>query len=315
MSVGARALEVTDPVLVGFADEVGDRDSGPVTVVGARTRWDLGGQPDAAAREVIAPSGIVDYVPDEMTVRVRAGTSVAELHDALAGSGQRTGLPERGGTVGGAVAVGENSRYVLGRGRVREAVLQVRYVSDQGRLITGGGPTVKNVTGFDIPRLMVGALGILGCLTEFTLRTNPIPDHSRWLVSDDVDPFAVTGVVHQPSAVLWNGWQTWVQLEGHLQGVEAEQRRLSAIGRFDEVADPPELPPYRWSLEPSELSDGVRFGSGPWVASVGVGSAWASTPQNRGPLDPGLQALTDRVKEQFDPANRLNPGRRPGRES
>ncbi len=307
-----RALEVNDPALLSFAEEVGERDSGLVAVAGGRTRWGVGGALDPAARVLTAPTGIVDYVPDEMTVRVRAGTTVAELHAALAEQGQRTGLPERGGTVGGAVAVGENSMFVLGRGRVREAVLQVRYVSDQGRIITGGGPTVKNVTGFDIPRLMVGALGTLGCLAEFILRTNPIPALTRWLVSDNVDPFAILDTVLQPGAILWDGRQTWVQLEGHPPGVEAEQRRLEAIGSFTETKGPPETPTHRWSLKPSELADAAQFGDQPWLASIGVGTVWASQPQPHRPLDPGVQALTDRVSEQFDPANRLNPGRRPG---
>ncbi len=312
MSSGARVLEVNDPALLSFAEEVGERDSGPVAVAGLRTRWDVGGAPVPAARIVTAPTGIVDYVPDEMTVKVRAGTTVADLHEALAEKRQRTGLPERGGTVGGAVAVGENSAFVLGRGRVREAVLQVRYVSDQGRTITGGGPTVKNVTGFDIPRLMVGALGTLGCLSEFILRTNPIPAVTRWLVSDDVDPFAVVDTVLKPGAVFWDGERTWVQLEGHQPGVDADQHRLGAIGSFTETDGPPQFPPHRWSLKPTGVADTTQYGDGPWLASVGVGTVWASQPQRRLPLESGVQALTDRVKEQFDPANRLNPGRAPG---
>ena len=97
-----------------------------------------------------------------MTVRVRTGTTVEELHTELAARGQRTPLVERGGTVGGALAVGENDIFVLGRGTLRASVLQVRYVSAEGRIVNGGGPTVKNVTGFDLPRLMVGALGTFG---------------------------------------------------------------------------------------------------------------------------------------------------------
>ena len=108
-------LAIDDPVLAAFADEVGTE--GPVAVEGGRTRWNVGGASAPGTRLVAAPTGIVDYVPDEMTVTVRCGTPVAELHEALAERGQRTCLPERGGTVGGALAVGENSLHVLGRGR------------------------------------------------------------------------------------------------------------------------------------------------------------------------------------------------------
>ena len=120
-------LTVDDPTLLGFAEEVGE--TGPVAIVGGQTRWDIGGESAAEPRLLRAPEGIVDYKPEEMTVKVRAGTTVADLHAALAEKGQWTALPDRGGTVGGALAVGENDIRALGRGRVRESLLQVRYLS------------------------------------------------------------------------------------------------------------------------------------------------------------------------------------------
>ena len=302
-------LAITDSVLLDFAAEVGD--SGAVAVEGNRTRWDVGGNPGPDVRLVKAPTGIVEYVPDEMTVRVRCGTTVAELHEALAVKGQRTGLPERGGTVGGALAVGENSLHVLGRGRVREAALQVRYVSDDATVVTGGGPTVKNVTGFDLPRLMVGSLGTLGLLAEVILRTNPIPACTRWLRSESLDPFAVQDIVLRPSAVLWDGASTWIELEDHEAAVDAEQRRLEQVADMTEVAGPPELPAHRWSLTPAGLR-GMPDVAGGWVASVGVGTAWSDSPQPSSAPDPVAAAVAGRIKEQFDRNGRLNPGRVPG---
>lgn len=301
-------LATTDPVLLDFAAEVGA--SGPVAIEGARTRWAAGGALTADTRLLAAPTGIVDYVPDEMTVTVRCGTSVAELHQALAEKGQRTGLPERGGTVGGALAVGENSLHQLGRGRVREAALQVRYVSNDGKIVTGGGPTVKNVTGFDLPRLMVGSLGTLGLLAEVILRTNPIPACTRWLASDSINPFEVLGVVLRPAAVLWDGTTTYVELEGYPAAVEAEQARLSTLGELAQVDGPPDLPEHRWSLSPAALRD--LSVAEPWVASIGVGTVWASTPQPERTPDPVVTELARRLKTQFDPEGRLNPGRFPG---
>ncbi len=303
-------LTVTDPVLHRLAEEVGVE--GPVAVEGSRTRWHIGGAADPQTRLVKAPTGIVEYVPDEMTVCVRAGTSVADLHAALAEQGQRTGLPERGGTVGGAIAVGENDVHVLGRGRVREAVLQIRYVADDAKLVTGGGPTVKNVTGFDLPRLMTGSLGTLGLFAEVILRTNPLPATTVWLESSDADPFAVLDTILRPSAVLWNGIITTVQIEGHGPAVAAETARLAAIGTWAEVAQAPELPAHRWSLVPSELGDPSRWNGATWVASIGVGTVWASIPQPATPTNPVVAALSRRVKQQFDPTGRLNPGRVPG---
>jgi len=296
-----------DPALEEFRLEVGE--SGPVAARGAGTRFDLGGPLTTGTRLVSAPAGIIDHAPEEMTVRVRAGTTVAELHAELATASQRTALPERGGTVGGALAVGENDVAVLGRGRVRDAALQLRYVSAQGTLITGGGPTVKNVSGFDLPRLFVGSLGTLGLLGEAILRTNPIPAVSRWFRSSDADPFAVTDAVLRPAAILWDGCVTVVQLEGHAADVEASLAALAALGGWSETDGPPVLPPHRWSLRPSELRglDGGALGS--FVASVGVGTLFASVPQPEVTPSPQLEALTEAMRVQFDPTGRLSPGR------
>ncbi len=300
-------LTVDDPVLLDFAEEVGD--SGPVAIAGNRTRWALGGASADDTRLLKAPAGIVEYIPEEMTVRVRVGLSVDDFHAALAEQGQRTALPERGGTVGGALAVGENDLRVLGRGRIRQALLQIRYVSAEGRMVSGGGPTVKNVTGFDIPRLMVGSLGTLGCFVEAIIRTNPIPAVSAWLVSPDVDPFVVADAVLRPSVILWDGEQTWVQLEGHDVDVAAERRALERIGSFAETNGPPELPKYRWSLSPSGLHTLDTAATGSFVASVGVGTMWASNPASKRALDPSVRVVAQRMKAEFDPAARLNPGR------
>ena len=336
-------MRSTDAVLDRFAEEVGE--SGPVAVEGRQTAWDVGGLPADGTRLVAAPTGIVDYKPEEMTVTVRAGTTVAELHDALAERGQRTALPDRGGTVGGALAVGHNDIRSLGRGLLRTSLLQVRYVSAEGRIISSGGPTVKNVSGFDLPRLIVGSLGTLGLVAEVILRTNPIPATSRWLVSTDADPLAITDTVLAPSAVLWDGSTTWVELEGHSADVDAELHRLATVGTFTDVAvgkddsvDPGDgdsvepgdgavrnagdgfpvaVPQHRWSLAPADVAGfadrAQTQGIDRFVAAVGLGLVFADRPQPRRTVSPEIQVVADRLKENFDPAGRLNPGRDPGR--
>lgn len=303
-------LATDDATLAAFANEVGAE--GPVAIAGARTRWDVGGDLAEGARIIEAPTGIVEYVPAEMTVRVRAGTTVADLHEALAEHDQWTALPERGGTVGGAVAVGENDWRMLGRGALRTAVLQVRYVSAEGRVVTGGGPTVKNVTGFDLPRLMTGSLGTLGCLAEFIIRTNPRPAVSRWFAADDADPVAAHRSVLAPSAVLWDGARTSILLEGHAPEVEAQAAALGGSGAFAEI-DPPDAPAgHRWSMAPADLTALPDRVDGPFTALIGAGLAFASEPQPPRPLDPAVAAVGDRVKAQYDPTGRLNPGRSVG---
>ncbi|MDW3221185.1 MAG: FAD-binding protein [Acidimicrobiales bacterium] len=301
------SLAVTDPVLHDFAEDVGAAD--PVAVAGGRTRWAVGGALADDARILAAPTGIVAYAAPEMTVQVRAGTTVAELDAALASHGQRTALPDRGGTVGGAIAVGENAVETLGRGRLRDAVLQVRYVSAEGELVTGGGPVVKNVTGYNLPKLMTGSLGTLGLIAEVILRTNPIPAARQWLVASEVDPMAVADAVHAPGAVLFDGTSTWVLLEGHAPDLAAETAALGSVGSFAEADGPPTLPPHRWSLTPAAAA---AFPDGRFVASIGVGTVWADTPQPARPADTGAAAIAARMKHNFDPTGRLNPGRQAG---
>ncbi len=308
-------LASDDPAVAAFAEEVGT--DGPVTVVGGRTRWSTGGPLAAGTRELTAPTGIVAHTPEEMTVRVRAGTTVAELDAVLAERGQRCALPARGGTVGGALAVGENDVRALGRGRVRTSVLLVRYVSAEGRVITSGGPTVKNVTGFDLPRLLVGSLGTLGLLAEVILRTNPIPPESRWLRADGVDPREAFDALLAPSAVLADGETTWVELEGHRVDVEAEQLALGAVGDFVPTDGPPPLPPHRWSMTPAEAGElaigGRSVDTGRFVAAIGLGLVFAERSAPERAVDLPLAAVATRLKENFDPTGRLNPGRVPGR--
>ncbi|MEM9520456.1 MAG: FAD-binding protein [Actinomycetota bacterium] len=303
-------LETTDPVLHEFAELVGDTD--PIAVQGGGTRWHLGGVLHERARVVEAPAGIVDYQPSEMIAVVRAGTTVADLQAALAAAGQTSALPDRGGTVGGAVVVGENRLDRLGRGSVRDAVLQVRYVAADGQLVTGGGPVVKNVSGFNLPKLMVGSLGTLGLIAEVVIRTNPLPPLQRWIRAERVDPRDLRDSLLRPGAVLWDGTSSWALVEGHAVDVDAELDRLRQLSSIVEVDTPPELPPYRWSLSPTDAAHVDREIDGSFIASIGVGTVWTDRAQPPRELDPVTAQIAQRAKMLFDPTGRFNPGREPG---
>jgi FAD/FMN-containing dehydrogenase len=300
-------LAPTDPVLHSFAAEIGNR--GLVSIAGRGTRWSAAGEIARDVRILRAPTGIVEVSPAEMTVRVRAGTLVADLNDALAEVGQRSALPERGGTVGGAVAVGEDHLDVLGRGRMRDSVLQVRYVSAEGRLVSAGGAVVKNVSGFNLPKLITGSFGTLGAIAEVVLRTNPKPSMSQWLVACDADPQLSFDMLYRPSCVLWDGARTWVHLEGHAVDVAAESDELQRVGIFEPVDSPPSLPAHRWALTPRGAASMTCDEAGSFVASIGVGTLWADRPQEATPIDAALKVVHQRAKSLFDPTGRLNPGR------
>lgn len=303
-------LEVKRPLdrrIEDFCSEVGV--DGPVAVEGGKTRWNLNGLPPENTRLLKAPKGILSAKPEEMTVTVLTGTPVSELHKELQTLGQRTCLPDRGGTVGGALAVGENDLSVLGKGRVRDSVLQLRYVSADGQIISSGAPVVKNVSGFNLHKLMVGSFGTLGLFAEVTLRTNPIPPTSKWFTAATKHPQNIFNNIYKPSAVLWDGETAWVQLEGHQRDVEQQVVKLLTIGNYEEVEGAPGLPRCRWSISPVESSKITREETGNFVASIGVGIVWADQPQSTKEVDPTIRRITNSLKSEFDPTGRLNPGR------
>jgi len=307
-----------------FAAVVGTE--GPVGVEGGQTQWAVGGLPSRGTRIVAAPAGVVLHEPAEMIVRVRAGTTVAALNAVLAEGGQMVPFdpddPERA-TVGGVLAVGHSGVRRLRYGPVRDTVLEVRFVSAAGELVKAGGPVVKNVTGFDLCRLLVGSLGTLGLLAEVVLRCHPLPAASRWFESADaaiVDPFAVLAQLYRPSSVLWDGSHVWVLLEGHPEDVAAQAGVLGPA--FQPAAGPPlgVAGAGRLSLAPGQLRR-LPLSGPPWLAQVGVGVVTTPSPDEAASLAAALgvpwpRALSPRaaeihreLKRRFDPGGRLNPGR------
>jgi len=126
--------------------------------------------------------GIVSYEPSELVVTVRAGTPLAELEAALAAQGQY--LPfepphfatDAGdvATVGGMVAAGLGGPARAAVGNVRDYVLGVQIINGKGELLTFGGQVMKNVAGYDVSRLMAGAMGTLGVIAEVSLKVLPV---------------------------------------------------------------------------------------------------------------------------------------------
>ena len=278
-----------------FAAEVGS--DGLVTIEGQGSRG--GGVPDV--RTVRAPAAIDWIEPEEMTVCCGAGTAVAELDAALAAHGQRVAVPDTG-TVGGALAVGRSGIRRLGDGPLRDVLLQARYVSARGDIVKAGGPTVKNVSGFDLCRLLVGSRGTLGFIGDVILRTRPRPRFGQWYKTS-ADPQSVAASLYRPTALLWDGSTSWALLEGDPRDVD-EQVATAGLMAAD---GPPALPTGgRWSIPPSEIA--ALAGSGRFVVEVGVGIVHHERPPPPRPIDPAVAELHRRIKARFDPDDRLNPG-------
>ena len=312
-----------------------------VSAVGVRTQWEVGGPPPADASEVRVPSGVLTYEPDDLTVTIAAGTTCAELAAVLGEHRQECPLDPRdaGATVGGVLACGLSGPRRLRWGPVRDQVLEVRFVTADGTLVKGGGPTVKNVSGYDLPRLLVGSFGTLGVIARVTLRCQPRPVATVWCTTE-LDPFAVRAAVLRPGAILLTETGVRVLLEGEAADVAHD---LAALGGAECAA--PALPdgPHRGriSLPPAELRAlvaGLAATGVDWAAELGVGTVHvaAATPgpvlaarelahrlggwllREAGlPDDDGFgvpmpnAAVMSRIAAAFDPMGKCAPGRLP----
>ena len=287
-------------VMEGFREAVGT--SGPVCVRGGRTRWNIGREESSIwtgepIREVVAPAGIEAFEPAEMTVSAGAGTTLEELAAALKTQGQEVALEgPSGATIGGSLMVGWSPLRRGTLGETTDALLQADCVGADGVRFTAGGPTVKNVTGYDLCRLLVGSLGTLALVGRVILRTRPIPESSRWLAGP-VEQSVVRKLVHRAATVLWDGSQTTVLIEGHEVDVRDQTKCLKSAG-LSEV-ELPELPPFR------ERWSGALPSGGVLQIGAGVVHSWKSpvAPQ----VAPGIAALALRLRDIFDPEQRLNP--------
>lgn len=297
--------------LRSFADEIGAIET--IWIGGDRSRL----SPTSDVRTVRAPRGILAFEPDEMIVTCGAGTPLVELDEALAAAGQYANLGQlrhAHGTVGGALAMGCNDHLRLGRGHVRDTLLEAHVVDGRGTLFKGGGPTVKNVSGFDVCRLMVGSRGRLGAIARVTLRTRPRAKAMVWMTVDDTATDRLSIVlesIHRPSSVLWNGSTTHVCLEGHPDDIE-EQRvalRRNGLRVSDHDAAPVfDAHPYRWSLTPHEALDLATSDPGSVMVEVGTGIVHHRRPAPGKPIDESVRMIHERLLDAFDPHRRFNPG-------
>ncbi|SOH95205.1 glycolate oxidase FAD binding subunit [Monaibacterium marinum] len=206
-------------------------------------------------------SGITLYDPGALTLVARAGTPLADIEAALAAEGQMlpfepmdhrgilgtTGTP----TIGGAVAVNASGPRRLKAGACRDSLIGVRFVTGEGEIIKNGGRVMKNVTGYDLVKLLAGSYGTLGVLTEVSFKVLPRPQATATLVwqgLSDVDavailaaamrsPYDVSGAAHDPA----DGGRTYVRIEGLDQSVsyraQALARDLASHGAAEIIAD------------------------------------------------------------------------------
>lgn len=279
--------------------------------------------------------------PDDLTVVVAAGAPIAEMEAKLNEANQTSVMPEHpgSGTVGGAISAGVSA---LRRGKLyptRERVLEATLVTGDGRVVRSGGRVVKNVTGYDLHRLAVGAFGAMGVVVSVCLKLWPVPEGQMTVQVDDPDR---ASEVTRPLAVLETREGVSVFLAGTHSEVEAQTRRLGGTARPGHSWPVDPAGEFTWSLRvpPAEMANAIERMPDAWgfLAVHGVGEircssdsfdpdfrSWAESVGGRlvvtsgeaedfdpwGSPPPGVD-LQAKLIAQFDPRRVINPGRLPG---
>jgi glycolate oxidase FAD binding subunit len=347
------------------------REGRRVAFVGGGTELELGAAPERidAVLRTRGLRRIVEYQPADMVMVVEAGVTLAEIQAAAREHRQRLALdppwPDRA-TIGGIVATGAFGPRRARYGGVRDLIIGVELVRADGAVAHGGGKVVKNVAGFDLPKLACGSLGTLGLIAGATFRLHPLPEASENVLVPGLSAAEVVAILSrvrdaqlEPVAAAAlrgpSGFDLALCFEGFGKGVEQQIGRLrqlapsareagDAWARHDEVrtggplrlkvaALPTQLPDADRLLAPL----GLRFA---WYPTLGLGFASGAAGDHAaaliadaraelarrggslvvqaapsglrvdpwGPPPPAF-AVMRRLKDNFDPDHRLNPGR------
>jgi len=256
--LGVVPREVVEPATLEEAAEVlaaCARDARAVAFVGGGTDLELGAPPrrlDVLLRTVRLRR-LVEYAPADQIAVVEAGVPLAELQRQLSPHRQRLALDpplaERA-TVGGIVAANAwgPRRHRFGAGR--DLVVGMTFVRADGAVAKGGGKVVKNVAGFDVPRLLVGSLGTLALIGTVTFRLHPLPEADRTVLVPRLDAeglrafvVALKEVQLEPVAAValleGDALRLALRFEGFPPGVDEQLRRLFALcERLGRQAEP-----------------------------------------------------------------------------
>ncbi|MBV9621975.1 MAG: glycolate oxidase subunit GlcE [Gammaproteobacteria bacterium] len=328
------------------------RHGTPLQLRGAGTKDFYGERLEGEVFALAAHRGVLAYAPEELVITARCGTPLSELEATLREGGQFLPFepPRFGGdpTVGGIVAsglAGPRRPYV---GAVRDFVLGARLMNARGESLRFGGQVMKNVAGFDVARLLCGSLGVLGIITEVSLKVLPRPAREEtrqfeWPATLAVQTFNRWADEGIPlSAAAWSAGCARVRLSGAHAAVQAAALRLGGEPlaaqhgeawwtAVRELTLPGLTGPVLWRVSVPPIAP-VQAGSVliDWggalrwhaddadgnlraqaQAADGHAQAWRGVAAGRRlhPLPVATRALHQRLKARFDPDGVFNRGR------
>lgn len=329
------------------------QEATPLSIQGGNSKAFYGNTVNAEKLDVAQHTGIVNYAPTELVISARCGTTLGEINAVLAEHKQMLAFEPPyfadSATVGGTVACNLSGPRRAYAGAARDFVLGCKIINGKGELMSFGGEVMKNVAGYDVSRLMAGAMGTLGVITEVSLKVLPLPETEITVVQECSDVKALENMhrwTRSPlpiTATCYDGDRLFVRLGASEQAVAAARKHIGgevyAAGEehwrkirehehafFDSHKDLWRLS-VASSAAPMKLEGKFFYewgGALRWCetdASADVVRTYAASANGHAtlfhgkgqnkfhPLDEGLMHIHQKLKYAFDPQHILNPGR------
>ncbi|WP_031435124.1 glycolate oxidase subunit GlcE [Methylomarinum vadi] len=215
----------------------------PLAIVAGNSKAFYGREPQGLKLDVSGHRGIVNYHPSELVITARAGTPLSEINQVLAERKQMLAFEPPGfsdsATLGGTIACGLSGSRRPFAGSARDFVLGCQIVDGQGEILSFGGEVMKNVAGYDVSRLMTGALGTLGVLLQVSLKVLPLPEQDMTCALELEEAGAMAAMQQlalRPlplSGLSYDGERLFVRLSGAEKAVSSAAQKIGG----DALAD------------------------------------------------------------------------------
>ena len=271
----------------------------PLTIVGGNTKYFYGQKTEHEKIFTGKLSGVITYEPTELVITAYAGTSLKEIDNTLLGKQQMLAFDPPGfgeqATLGGIVACGLSGPGRPYAGSVRDYILGLKCLTGKGEILTFGGQVMKNVAGYDVSRLMTGAMGTLGLMLEISMKVLPRPEYEITLrrktdFNSALDNMNVWAGKSLPlSASCYDGTHLYIRLSGKCVAVKAAKEKLgmeepeSGLEYWQQLREH-QLDYFQddgrmlWRLSVPSMTPEIAL-SGDWLIDWGGAQRWLKTDE------------------------------------